>query len=127
MPRLQILPLPEVFVGEASETPFVLVIDQADEAILQRLAFGTTIEVGDGNGNGTTTTPTYEYLKQQLGARAILVFADTIEIPANDVSAYAPGPVDDVHLDVEGNFPKFGPPNGGEPLTDPDRIPGRYA
>ncbi|WP_326728983.1 hypothetical protein [Streptomyces phaeochromogenes] len=112
MPRIQILQLPE---GAGDERPpFILVIDQAprDEAL--SLSFQQDLEQVNN-------------LAERTGARAVVCFEDTIEIPSNDTSAYALGSVNEVHLDVQGDFPKFGPPTGGEPLTDPDRIPGRYA
>ncbi|CAL9597234.1 hypothetical protein [Streptomyces sp. enrichment culture] len=85
MPRIQILPLPE---GAADERPpFALVIDQADETITQSLAYGVAYDSDNGQ------RPLREALKADLGARAILVFEDTIEIPANDVSAYIPSAV----------------------------------
>ncbi|MGQ5606169.1 hypothetical protein [Streptomyces sp. EKS3.2] len=69
MPRIQILPLPE---GASDERPpFALVIDQVDSEALLR-------DLGD-----------HDALVERTGARAVLVFEDTIEIPANDVSAYA--------------------------------------
>lgn len=71
MARLQILELPE---GSGDERPpFVLVVDQmpkddsAFEALRCDLGFATA---------------------QQIGARAVLVFEDTIDIPANDTTAY---------------------------------------
>jgi hypothetical protein len=98
MPRLQILPLPDVFVGEASETPFVLVIDQVDEATAD--AFREDLEKA---GN----------IAEKIGARAVLCFEDTIDIPANDISAFATGSVDDVRLDVQGDL-AFPDPSGDE-------------
>ncbi|MEU3683761.1 hypothetical protein AB0E99_22875 [Streptomyces sp. NPDC030592] len=74
MPRIQILPLPE---GTSDERPpFAVVIDQAprDEPLFTALR-----EDMDLNAS----------LADRLGARAFLCFEDTIEIPANDVSAYA--------------------------------------
>ncbi|MFC7906461.1 hypothetical protein [Streptomyces nigra] len=80
MPRIQILPLPE---GASDERPpFALVIDQADEVILESLAYGVAYDSDHGQ------RPLRDALKDELGARAILCFAETIEIPANDTSAY---------------------------------------
>lgn len=80
MARIQILPLPE---GASDERPpFALVIDQADDAILQSLAYGIAYD----SGNGQRTL--HEALKADLGAQAILCVEGTIEIPANDTSAY---------------------------------------
>ncbi|MCF2130128.1 hypothetical protein L1I79_27400 [Strepomyces sp. STD 3.1] len=73
MPRIQILPLPE---GASDERPpFVLVFDQVspDGPLLKDLRSGTERNI---------------MLAQDTGAQAVLVFEDTIEIPANDVSAY---------------------------------------
>ncbi|MEU2780545.1 hypothetical protein [Streptomyces sp. NPDC007110] len=81
MPRIQILPLPE---GASDERPpFALVIDQADETILQSLAYGIAYDSDSGG------RPLRDALKDELGARGILCFTETIEIPANDVTAYA--------------------------------------
>ncbi|MGW1015591.1 hypothetical protein [Streptomyces niveus] len=73
MARLQILELPE---GAGDDRPpFVLVIDQVptdeDKFDAIRRDLGTP-----------------EDLVERIGARAVLVFEDTIEIPANDTSAY---------------------------------------
>lgn len=72
MPRLQILELPTEQHGDDTTTPFVLVIDQAprDEALSQ--SFREDLELSGK-------------LADRLGARAILCFEDTIEIPANEV------------------------------------------
>ncbi|WP_060905327.1 hypothetical protein [Streptomyces scabiei] len=71
MARLQILELPE---GSGDDRPpFVLVIDQmpANDAAFDALC----------RGRGTATA-------EQIGARAVLVFETTIDIPANDTTAY---------------------------------------
>ncbi|MGW4728865.1 hypothetical protein ACWEQC_06740 [Streptomyces shenzhenensis] len=96
MARIQILELPTIYRENGDdETPFALVIDQADEATYQSLAFGTTVEA-----DGTLR----ESLKDELGARAILTFEETIEIPANGVTV-TDGQV--VRLHVEGDFTKL--------------------
>lgn len=89
MARLQILELPTVYREEGpDETPFVLVIDQVEdlESVHTFLA--------DPPG-----------LKEQLGARAILIFDERVEIPANEV------PVDPdgypLKIRVEGDFEQF--------------------
>lgn len=71
MARLQILELPEG--ADDSRPPFVLVIDQAprDGALFRR--FRDDIALNDS-------------VADRVGARAVLVFEDTIEIPANEVS-----------------------------------------
>lgn len=68
MARLQILELPTLYREDSvDETPFVLVIDQADETI-----------AGDFARNQDLAT--------RIGARALLVFEATIDIPANKVT-----------------------------------------
>ncbi|WP_052808715.1 hypothetical protein [Streptomyces cyaneogriseus] len=69
MARLQILELPEG-IGD-DRPPFVLVVDQMpnDEPGFEALRR----DLNDGN------------LAERIGARAVLVFEDTIDIPANDV------------------------------------------
>jgi hypothetical protein len=76
MARLQILELPMVHNGDQSETPFVLVVDQmpADEAAFEALRRDLSDDVA-----------------QRIGARAVLAFETTVDIPANDVTA----PLDD--------------------------------
>ncbi|MEU7149200.1 hypothetical protein AB0B15_14360 [Streptomyces sp. NPDC045456] len=100
MARIQILELPVVERPDGTEeTPFVLVVDQADEEVLAHLAYGVTIG-GDG-----ATASTRQHLAEQLGARAILAFEETVEIPANEV------PVDPdgypLKIRVEGDFEQF--------------------
>ncbi|MGW4834770.1 hypothetical protein [Streptomyces globisporus] len=67
MARLQILELPE---GAGDDRPpFVLVVDQYEpvEATPSRLF-------------------RHQDMAEQIGARAVLVFEDTIDIPANDLT-----------------------------------------
>lgn len=64
MARIQVLELPAIYRGEDSETPFVLVIDQVDALETFRIPEDAT---------------------QRTGARAILVFAETVDIPANHI------------------------------------------
>lgn len=69
MARLQILELPE---GTGDDRPpFVLVIDQVP-----------TDEVGFDALRRDLGTP--DDLLERIGARAVLVFEETIDIPAND-------------------------------------------
>jgi hypothetical protein len=70
MARLQILELPEG--SDDDRPPFVLVIDQAprDESAFE--AFRR--DLADGA------------VAERVGARAVLVFEETVEIPANEVS-----------------------------------------
>lgn len=72
MARLQILELPEG--ADDNRPPFVLVIDEA------------------ATGPDGLPRPGYREqrdLAEAIGAQAVLVFEDTIDIPANDTSAYA--------------------------------------
>jgi hypothetical protein len=79
MARLQILELP----GGSDDRPsFVLVIDQADGDLLADLA------PTDADGHERSRSA---HLAEQLGARAVLCFHGTIEIPANDTTAYTGG------------------------------------
>ncbi|MFZ3592322.1 hypothetical protein [Streptomyces sp. BH104] len=83
MARLQILELPMVHNGDQTETPFILVIDQADE---------------------TVTDDTHQWsadVAKRIGARHVLCFAGTIDIPANDTSAYTTAPEADVHVELD--------------------------
>jgi hypothetical protein len=76
MARIQILELPTVYDGDQSETPFVLVIDESSyptaEAYQTAVAWWGKLSIG-------------------IGAKDCIVTDDTIDIPANDVTA----PVDD--------------------------------
>ncbi|MGW4493762.1 hypothetical protein [Streptomyces sp. NPDC004376] len=89
MARLQILQLPEVVVGSVSETPFVLVIDQAPR---------------DENSAAFRDDLVNNKIADRLGARAVLVFEDTIDIPANEVPVGPDGPI---RVRVEGDFAQF--------------------
>ncbi|MFH9579121.1 hypothetical protein ACH4MO_14120 [Streptomyces globisporus] len=73
MTRLQILELPEG-AGD-NRPPFILVIDQVayDNPVYERFVEDTELAAG---------------LANRVGARAVLVFEDTIDIPANDTSGY---------------------------------------
>ncbi|MFF3324956.1 hypothetical protein [Streptomyces sp. NPDC002889] len=93
MARIQILELPE---GAGDDRPpFILVVDQYQP---QRYVLGPCDE------QPQTVNP-FEGLANQVGARAVLVFEETIDIPANEV------PVDPdgypVRLHVEGDFDQF--------------------
>ncbi|MFE9432332.1 hypothetical protein ACFYNA_15240 [Streptomyces sp. NPDC006640] len=96
MARLQILELPEGANDERA--PFVLVIDEA-----------TT----DPEGQLVLASSDFEGTCQRIGARAVLVFEETIEIPANDTSAYLSSEggdgttVGSVHVRVEPDFEQF--------------------
>lgn len=66
MARLQILELPMTHIGEATETPFVLVIDQCH---LESLDAHSAVD------------EYWQRVKEQVGARAVIVTNETIEIP----------------------------------------------
>lgn len=74
MARIQILELPE---GSSDDRPpFVLVVD---ESVPQRYILGP-----DDN-------PAHDYwqdIAQQIGARGVIVTPETVDIPANDTTAY---------------------------------------
>ena len=92
MARLQILQLPE---GASDErAPFVLVIDQADEVF--RLAMAPT---------AVTMREAQSSIAEAIGARSVLVFPGTVEIPANDIPVGPEGYP--VRLRVEGDFEQF--------------------
>lgn len=89
MARLQILELPE---GTSDDRPpFVLIVDQVptDEAGFEALRR----DLADGN------------LADKIGARAVLVFEETIDIPANEVPVGPDGYPLRVH--IEGDFDQF--------------------
>jgi hypothetical protein len=72
MARLQILELPE---GSSDDRPpFILVIDQ--------VATGP-------DGELLLKSSDFEGVNERIGARAVLVFEETVDIPANDVTAYS--------------------------------------
>lgn len=83
MARIQILGLPTEHHGDDMTTPFALVVDQVESPFL-------------GQWNEAAA---------QLGARAVLVFEETVEIPANET------PVDPdgypLKIRVEGDFEEF--------------------
>lgn len=70
MTRLQILELPTEHHGDDMTTPYLLVIDQVDDATADDL----------------TRWP--DDIAKRTGARHVLCFSETIEIPANDTTAY---------------------------------------
>lgn len=88
MARLQILELPE---GASDDRPpFLLVIDQADTHIADDLR--------------NTTMPT---LASQIGARAVIAFGDTIDIPANQATVDDNSNLLPLRIRVEGDFDTF--------------------
>ena len=72
MARLQILELPVEHHGDDMVTPFVLVIDQHEPPPYP----------ADINGPGP-----FDQIAEKIGARAVLVFDETVEIPANGAPA----------------------------------------
>jgi hypothetical protein len=76
MARLQILELPEG--SDDNRPPFLLVVDQYEPC---RYVMGLD----------QTEQPISEFdgIAEKIGARTVLVFAGTVDIPANDTSAYA--------------------------------------
>lgn len=85
MARLQILELPE---GAGDDRPpFVLVIDGYTP---QRYVLGP---------DQPEPISEFDGVAEQIGARAVLVFEDTIDIPANDTSAFAQPLATALHLD----------------------------
>lgn len=81
MARLQILELPEG--ADDTRPPFVLVVDQASEAIAKAL---TPAESEDVSYETAIKRLTGLSIAEQIGARAVLVFEDTIDIPANEIT-----------------------------------------
>jgi hypothetical protein len=88
MARLQILELPE---GSGDgRPPFVLVVDQ------YKPAEATPYQLIH-----------HQDIAEKIGARAVLVFEETIDIPANDVPLDADGNPLLVKLHIEGDFEQF--------------------
>lgn len=74
MARIQILELPTVYQENGTdETPFVLIIDEYEPA--QYIL---------GVDQGPSPSP-WDGVAERIGARAILAFEETIDIPANQV------------------------------------------
>ncbi|WP_327222994.1 hypothetical protein OG229_02300 [Streptomyces platensis] len=87
MARLQILELPE---GAGDDRPpFALVIDQYEPPPYP----------------GEPEPSPFDGIAEKIGARAILVFEETIDIPANEIPVDPGGYPIKVH--VEGEFEKF--------------------
>lgn len=76
MARLQILELPEG--SNDDRPPFVLIVDQCQP---QRIALGADAPYRDY----------WQDLAQQIGAQGVIVTPETVDIPANDTSAYLSG------------------------------------
>ncbi|MEU5772719.1 hypothetical protein ABZ819_05360 [Streptomyces venezuelae] len=91
MARLQILELPE---GASDERPpFVLVVD---ESIPQRVVLG----------GGNPVRDYWQDIAQQIGARGVIVTPETVDIPANDTTAYLGGQPNPswVEVHIEGDL-----------------------
>lgn len=73
MARIQILELPEG--ADDTRPPFVLVIDQYQP---------TRYVLGAGDEQAPPLNP-FDGMAEQVGARAVLVFEETVEIPGNGV------------------------------------------
>jgi hypothetical protein len=86
MARLQILELPMVHNGDQTETPFILVIDD------------WTVDTLEENA---AISAYWDDFAQKIGARGVLCSDRTIDIPANDTSAYTLAAAD-AHLAVDG-------------------------
>lgn len=99
MARLQILELPTVYREDNSETPFVLVIDQATETTV------ATVRTG-GDPSAVFSNYLDGLVARAIGARAVLVFEETIELPANQI-AMEDGLTYPVTLKVTGDFRDF--------------------
>ncbi|WP_069883542.1 hypothetical protein [Streptomyces luteocolor] len=81
MARLQILELPTEHHGDDMTTPFVLVIDQARAEDFYPDTDGkTTWQIFQERA---TAEDPAQRIADQIGARAVLVFEDTVNIPAN--------------------------------------------
>lgn len=72
MARLQILELPTEHHGDDMITPFVLVIDQYEP---RRYMLGS---------DQPAPVDEFEQAARQIGARAVIAFDETVEIPANE-------------------------------------------
>lgn len=72
MARLQILELPEG--ADDSRPPFVLVVD---ECAPQRVVLGM---------GGAQMRDHWQEIADRIGARAVIVMPDTVEIPANEAT-----------------------------------------
>lgn len=82
MARLQILELPTEHHGDDMVTPLVLVIDQ--HRPLRYVA---------GIGMEEQAVDEFEGIAEKIGARAVLVFSEAVEIPANEPAVQAELPL----------------------------------
>jgi flagellar motor protein MotB len=89
MARIQILELPMIDRGDdGMETPFVVIIDSVSDP--------------DSMHENLARLPG---LREALGARAVLIFEEPVEIPANEVPVDPDGYPLKIH--VEGDFEQF--------------------
>lgn len=87
MARLQILELPAS--SNDDRPPFVLVVDQARiEDFYPTVEGKSVLQVAQER---LSRVDPLDDMAARAGARAVLVFEDTIDIPANDTSGYLPG------------------------------------
>jgi hypothetical protein len=70
MARIQILELPTEHHGDDMITPFALVIDRCE---------GVALELVE------TIESHWRRVGEQIGARGVLIFMESVEIPANEV------------------------------------------
>lgn len=67
MARIQVLPLTTEKVGDVESTPFVLIIDQVEDAV-------------DDSGRSIYTPELVDYLGEEVGSRMILVVNGTLDV-----------------------------------------------
>ncbi|MGR6538890.1 hypothetical protein [Streptomyces rochei] len=95
MARLQILELPQ---GSSDDRPpFVLIVDQY---LARRYITGL---------DQPEPVSEFDGIAEKIGARAVLVFEEAVDIPANDTSAYAVGGL----LSASPEGPDFASPIAG--------------
>jgi len=85
MARLQILQLPAEHHGDDTVTPFVLIIDQAGEETIDTLS---APEAGGSPYETAIARLASLTLAEQIGARAVLAFRETVDIPASEAGAH---------------------------------------
>jgi hypothetical protein len=73
--RIQILELPSKQVGEYYETPFAVVIDRCDSEVIR--SWGGETEIVSKRSPGALKA---DDIKDALGAQAVLVFSEDVEI-----------------------------------------------
>ena len=69
VPRLRVLPLPGMTVGDFSDAPFLLIVDNAE---------GTYLE-------DDLSTADFDAIKETIGARGVLVFSGAIDLDGAEV------------------------------------------